>query len=57
MDEIVRKSSLMGELVIKQVSKELAREMIIKTITRINGTTEDSANTTMESFGEAKTDV
>ncbi|WP_455592941.1 Mom family adenine methylcarbamoylation protein [Bacteroides sp.] len=30
MDEIVRKSSLMGELVIKQVSKELAREMIIK---------------------------
>jgi len=30
MDEIVRKSSTMGELVIKQVSKELAREMIIK---------------------------
>lgn len=30
MDEIMRKSSLMGELVIKQVSKELAREMIIK---------------------------
>lgn len=30
MDEIMRKSSTMGELVIKQVSKELAREMIIK---------------------------
>ncbi len=30
MDEIVRKTSSLGELVIKQVSKELAKEMIIR---------------------------